>query len=365
MIAMLNFHYNFGHPARAASLRSGPPTAPQYAALVCLHTAADMMVELNPGSLEGVDWEIEVAMTKIGYSGEEVLTAVPLTVARVLPTLPPAGAAACIPIVDLFPGYTREAILDPALVRRPAATVDASWPRPRANLAAGESWDDFLAELYTHGLIRVVTEDEIWTHECKQVRNGVLGVEKPTEPGKLIWIEGLACSRVRLITNLVLSNSFQFRIDGDQECLPTAGQWSALHLLPLEVLWGSERDRFCYFYYYSLPRCWAGGMTLIGSVCPRRLELEPGCPVAFGFVCPGMGWVSSFGVTKMAHRRMLFLANRLPQAVRDPLFTGLQGSLAPHTEVCPVFDPQAEVRKDRPFTADGRRTAQSVFHLHR
>ena len=33
MIAMLNFHYNLGHPARAGSLRSGPPTEPQYAAL--------------------------------------------------------------------------------------------------------------------------------------------------------------------------------------------------------------------------------------------------------------------------------------------------------------------------------------------
>ena len=152
MIAMLNFHYNLGHPALAGSLRSGPPTEPQYAALVRLHTAADMMVELNPGSLEGVNWEIEVAKTKIGYSGEEVLTAVPLTFARVLPTLPPAGAAACIPIVGLLSGYTPEAILNPALVRRPAATVDTSWPRPRANLAAGESWDDFLVELYTRGL---------------------------------------------------------------------------------------------------------------------------------------------------------------------------------------------------------------------
>ena len=66
MIAMLNFHYNLGHPALAGSLRSGPPTEPQYAALVRLHTAADMMVELNPGSLDGVDWETEVGKSKIG-----------------------------------------------------------------------------------------------------------------------------------------------------------------------------------------------------------------------------------------------------------------------------------------------------------
>ena len=106
-IAMLNFHYNLGHPARAGSLRSGPPTEPQYAALVRLLAAADMMVELNTGSLEGVDWETDVGNTKIGYSGEEVPTAVPLTFSRVLHKLPPAGAAACImPIVDLLSGYT-------------------------------------------------------------------------------------------------------------------------------------------------------------------------------------------------------------------------------------------------------------------
>ena len=50
---------------------------------------------------------------------------------------------------------------------------------------------------------------------------------------------------------------------------------------------------------------------------------------------------------------MLSLAYRLPRAVRDPLFTGLKESLAPHTEECPVFDPQAEVRKDRPFPVMG------------
>ena len=63
--------------------------------------------------------------------------------------------------------------------------------------------------------------------------------------------------------------------------------------------------------------------------------------------------MSSVGVTQMAHRRMLFLANRLPHSVRDPLFTWLQEFLAPHTEVCPVFDLQAEVRNDRPFPLMG------------
>ena len=70
----------------------------------------------------------------------------------------------------------------------------------------------------------------------------------------MVWIEGLACDQVRLFTNIVPSNSLQTRIDGGQDCLPTAGQWSAIHLLPLEVLLGLERDRFCYFYYNELPK---------------------------------------------------------------------------------------------------------------
>ena len=81
---------------------------------------------------------------------------------------------------------------------------------------------------------------------------------------------------MRLITNLVPGNSLQYLIDGDQECLPSAGHWATLHIQLLEMLVGSERDRFCYFYFYELPRACHGGRTLIGDIIPARL----GCRLA-------------------------------------------------------------------------------------
>ena len=190
MIAMLNLHYNLGHRARAGALRSGPPTEPQYAALVRLFAAADSLIEMNPGSLQGVDWNQSIGSARVSYDGEEVCTAVPLLLSRVLPTLPPKGAAGCIPIVDLLSGFTREAVLDPALVRRRPDQVVEGWPRPRANLGKGESWDDFLVELFSRGLVEVISTDQVWRHADREVRNGVFGVEKPTSDDKKILVEG-------------------------------------------------------------------------------------------------------------------------------------------------------------------------------
>ena len=78
MLAILNLHFDLGRPADAGRVRHGPPTEPQYAALVRLHTAADLLCELNPGKLEGVDWERELRKSRISHSGDEVLTAIPL-----------------------------------------------------------------------------------------------------------------------------------------------------------------------------------------------------------------------------------------------------------------------------------------------
>ena len=112
-------------------------------------------------------------------------------------------------------------------------------------------------------------------------------------------------------------------------------------------------------------------MTLIGTIDPQQLGLPHGASVSLAFVCPGMGWVSSVGVTQQAHRRMLFLASRLPAEVSTPLFEKLSSSFARsavgltrETSYAPIFDPLAEIRKDRPFPMYGGDSQVSLWGVY-
>ena len=116
MIATLNWHSVLGHEPGRNFLRAGPPTIPQYQSLVRLHAAADMICHLNPFEVSCEDWEAALSRSAVSYTGEEVISATPLSFARVLPTLPRKGVAGSIPLVPLLEGWTQEAVRDPSLV---------------------------------------------------------------------------------------------------------------------------------------------------------------------------------------------------------------------------------------------------------
>ena len=347
MIVTLNWHFVLGHAPGRNFLRAGPPTVPQYQSLVRLHAAADMICHLNPFEVSTDNWEAALSRASLSYTGEEVISATPLTFPRVLPTLPRAGVAGSIPIVPLLDGWTKEAVCNPELVRRSEDEVEEGWPAPRALLAKGECWQDYLLEFWRRGLVRIVLSHEVWRHRGKEVLNGVFGVEKPTsEEKKVVGVDEFGepekQNLLRLITNLVPANALQFRIDGDQGALPHSGQWSLCHLLPLELLLKSERDRFCFFYVFEMPGPWHGSMTLVGTIDGGLIGGRAGVQEQLGWVCPGMGWISSVGITQMAHRNMIFRCQSLPPAVlEDEDFSDLPGLVDDEDEV-PQFSPVDE-----------------------
>ena len=161
LVTVLNFHFLLGANPRRAVRTFGPTTVAQEAALVRLATAADVMCIMSPEAFGEHDWAKELPDARVGYDGAEVLRAEGLRLARVLPTLPPKGVTASLDLIPLVDGFTREALLDPSLVRLPDSEVDASWAEPTVRLEVPEELEPLVAELWDRGFFRVVDESEV------------------------------------------------------------------------------------------------------------------------------------------------------------------------------------------------------------
>ena len=119
----------------------------QYQALIRLGAVADIMCALSPLEFGERDFASELSKEKISYSGQEILKAEGLVLERVLPTLPPRGVAGTLDILPLVDGFTREALLNPQLLRLPDDEVDPSWSKPRIRMGRGQHPESLLVEL--------------------------------------------------------------------------------------------------------------------------------------------------------------------------------------------------------------------------
>ena len=353
LIATLNYHWGLGSARLASQPLFGPASPAQYAAIVRLGAAADVMSALSPDAVASHDWSVELGRAAVSYEGEEVSTAEPLCQARVAPTVPPAGVAGSIDLLPLTEGFLFEALQNPALTRLAESEVDDNWPRPRLNMEHGEDGENFMVWLHELGLLTVIDEEEIWTHKGLAVLNGMFGVIKATPQHKRIRWRGALVELLRLIMNLVPSNSLQHRLDADIDLLPYSGQWAATHLLAYEMFLGSERDRFCYFYIYRLPAVWRGSMAFCQTVAGWRVGHPDRRRVHLASIAPGMGWLSAVGVTEQAHRRMLRTIHAVPRPV------GLSDQ-----SLLPVFRDALEVRKNRPFPLNGLDDAKAAWAVY-
>ena len=167
-----------------------------------------------------------------------MLTALPLSVDQVVAALPPKGVAASIPPTEVVEEGVAAALLDPSLARLPPDDVDGPLPRARLHVCPGEL-TRLLNALVERGLAEPVEDSTVWTHEGREALAGLFGVEKK---GETLSPEDPR-PKLRLIINLVHSNTLQRVIPGDIAQLPTTGQWNSVHLLQHEVMLLSSSDR--------------------------------------------------------------------------------------------------------------------------
>ena len=171
-------------------------------------------------------------------------------------------------------------------------------------------------------------------------------------------------TKLRLICNLKPSNACQRMIAGDLELLPCTTQWNGVQLEEYEMLLLSSSDRQCFFYVFSMPRVWRGGMALRGSwpreLFPSGLAEITTDSVSVAIRALPMGWLSAVGICQHAQRNLL---RRELQPRGKPALNALVEALR-LTEDQDFFDWSREVRGDRALPQRRGGQMRSSFQIY-
>lgn len=228
----------------------------------------------------------------IGYSGEEICKAEPLSLERMLPGLPPEGHGGSINTIDWVSGHTRYLLLNPD--KCVAMDVGQTLPKlqGKVHIKEGERLP-IARELVRRGICRWIPESKVATFRGQKVLSGLFGVAKPKKlpSGECV---------LRLIMNLVPANAVLRTIAGKVEKLPSITQWLNVVIEEGETLRIAQSDMACAFYLFSLPEAWSSLLSfnlhfpssVIGdpSLLSEKEELFLACRVL------PMGWSSAVGV---------------------------------------------------------------------
>ena len=256
MLCMMNTGNHLGAATKVKEDLSihGPPTVPQWAALCRLTTAADFLVDKNPGPIEGDDGELRLKSRKVTYGGEEAVVTSQICLCQVAADLPPPGTAGSLEAMRFTTGSVRRFLAEPGLLRKPEEEVEMPATRPRSRIRPSEQMAVYQI-LWQRDSVVGIEPSKAATHKGKQVENALFGVGKPKEE-KVINDEGEEMAILRLSMNLIWSKALMIFLYADIECLPIARQWTAFQLEAFYAPLHSEKDRTCFFYVLGWGECW-------------------------------------------------------------------------------------------------------------
>ena len=160
------------------------------------------------------------------YLGEPVYVPTPLTLLRVLPTLPPPEVAASVDIITIFQGKLREQLADPESLLLPESESPPRPPKATAQMADEGEWPQLAHELWGRGLCTWLPTEALFAPGGNPLVSRLFGVPKPKPVP-----ERPELSQLRLICNLVLCNSYFGVLRGHIDGLLCTLQWNAITLL--------------------------------------------------------------------------------------------------------------------------------------
>lgn len=262
-----------------------------------------------------LDWAEFFKCRGIDYRGEEILTAQHLRWENVKGALPvEVGGVAMEDIVELG---SRHYTLNFEEYLLPEE--DQVYTKPPRVMIPPDGWEEFCRNLMERGVFSRVHEDDVHRVGGQMILNGLFGVSKGDFDGP--W------EVMRLIMNLVPVNRVCRSMDGDVGTLPSWAGMSPLCLMPDEDLVVSSEDVRCFFYIFRIPTSWHKYMAFNRPLPTGLCGPKPGRWYPCSAVLP-MGFKNSVSLAQHIHRCIVGRALR-----RTP--TG----------------PEAELRKDRPFTS--------------
>ena len=262
-------------------------------------------------------WKKEMASKNVGYSGEEVGKCIPLTFQQVEPALPLKEHGGSVEAVDWVGARSREFLLNPSLILKDPREVVLPRmpgrvhivPEDRVRIAQG---------LIDRGICDWLELDSVYQIDNTPILNGLFGVEKPAKlpDGRPV---------LRLIMNLVGSNSTQYQLEGNTGSLPSITAWQSVFMDGDERLVLHQSDMSSAFYLFKLPRVWMPYLAFNVVVGGDLIGKNPVKKYALASCVLPMGWLSSVGLMQeisenILKRSQLNLPNQIARHKTLPLW---------------------------------------------
>ena len=105
----------------------------------------------------------ELGATAQSYWGEPVFTAVPVSIARVKPTLPAMGVAGSVDICEVLDGQIRDQLRDPASMLKPQEEWPDEVPKATTMMADPQEWDELANLMWERDLCLWMARERIFT----------------------------------------------------------------------------------------------------------------------------------------------------------------------------------------------------------
>ena len=241
--------------------------------------------------------EKELKNRYVTYTGEEVPKMESLSFEQIFPALPPEGHGGSISVLEWTKGRTR------TFLNRPSECIapdeGQSLPKLQARVHIQEGDRMRVAELLVKRKICDWVElDHVMEYRGQKVLNGLFGVAKAAT---------LPDSRphLRVIMNLIPSNSVMIQLAGSVQELPSISQYMSLTLSEDESSSLAQSDMVSAFYLFALPPQWKSFLAFnlvedgsaIGKVKGRKYALA--CCVL------PMGWSSAVSVMQEISQQLL------------------------------------------------------------
>ena len=249
---------------------------------------------------------LQLATAKFDYMGEPIMPMEDLIADKVIAAWPKIGEAAVQDAVDLVPPALREVLLDPERALKPLHEWPSVPPSSRVR-ASDEEWSKIVAAGAARGLMVGIAPEEVFrTTDGHPVLNGAGAVKKLKSVG------GETKELQRFISNLIPSNLFQNRLDGDDRLLPYLGQLTLLEQGPEEEWLVDSEDFTSCFNLFRLPPCWRKYMAFGKEVDASIFGGPPGKKVFPAMNVLPMGWLSSVAVIQSIVRTLVFVEAGVP-----------------------------------------------------
>lgn len=259
---------------------------------------------LSHGHAEPVDVtavEKDLESRRINYAGEEVGKCHNLTMDQVKPALPPKEHGGSIDITKFLSASSCDFLRYPH--KSVVEDVGQELPKLQGKIhATSEEMALIASELVERGVCSWIPLASVVKFRGQHVLNGMFGVEKPSvsESGK---------PTLRLIMNLVPSNSVLRSYEGAVKGLPQITSWMSIVLEEGQQVKVWQSDMQNAFYLFRLPSAWAPYLAFNYMRDGMSLGFERGEQFVLCCNVLPMGWTNSVALMQEASEQILWQGN--------------------------------------------------------